>query len=84
MRERRGKASIPHVSNFSNFFCLLPFPINEKLYEINSENIIFKGILIIYTHKTVVEPLMHELEYLFFLCKATLILKYLQDKAPIF
>lgn len=27
---------------------------------------------------------MHELEYLFFLCKATLILKYLQDKAPIF
>lgn len=84
MKERRGKASITHVSNFSSFLCLLPFSINEKLYEINSENNFFKGILIICTHKPVVKPLIRGLESFYFLCKAILILKYLQDKAPIF
>ena len=60
-----GQASITHVSNFSYFHCLLPLLMNEKLPQMNSENTIFKGVLIIYPRQAIFKPLIHGLDPFF-------------------
>lgn len=78
LEEAEGEAKQTSLmSQISPISCLLPFFITEKLHEMNSKNILFEGL----THQTVVKPLMHVLEFFFFLCKATLIFQMLQTRA---
>lgn len=60
-----GQASVTRVSNFSYFHCLLPLLMIEKLPQMNSENTILKGVLIIYLHQAIFKPLNHELDPFF-------------------
>lgn len=85
LEEAKGDGrSSKHHSCLQLLIFPLPLLMSEKLPQTNSENTIFKGVVMIYPHQAIPKPLIHWLDKFLSLCKAVLILQVLQDKSLVF